>query len=129
MKNKKGFTLVELLAVVAILIVLALIITPIVDKNIKKSKEKMYLIQIENMRLVGKNYFTDNIQLRPTVDGNYYHIGINKLVEKGYIENNIKNPKTGKEFEEEIYIQIKNVKGSYVYTVCPIEDGCEEFGG
>ena len=42
MKNKKGFTLVELLAVIAILAILAGIATPIVISVQKSIKNKMY---------------------------------------------------------------------------------------
>ena len=42
MKNKKGFTLVELLAVVAILAMLAIVATPAVMTVSRKIKENMY---------------------------------------------------------------------------------------
>ena len=42
MKNKKGFTLVELLAVVALLAVLAAVATPAISSISRKSKVKMY---------------------------------------------------------------------------------------
>ena len=126
MKNKKGFTLIELMAVVAILAILALVITPIIDKNIKKSKTKMYNAQIENIRMVGKNYYTDNPSLIP-LNGNYSFVKIESLVNLGYMNGNIKNPQTGREFEEEIYIQIFNDDGTYKYSVCPMEEDCEEY--
>lgn len=121
-----AFTLVELLAVVAILSILAIIITPIIDKNIKKSKEEMYQIQIENIRMAGQNYYVNNILLRPT-EGNYASVRLTTLIEEEYIGNNIKNPKTGQNFTENIYVQIKNNRGTYTYLVCPIENNCEAY--
>ena len=41
MKNKKGFTLVELLGVIVIFSVLVTIITIAADKNLKKAKTKL----------------------------------------------------------------------------------------
>ena len=38
MKNKKGFTLIELIAVLVILAILALIVTPIVLNIVSKAK-------------------------------------------------------------------------------------------
>lgn len=121
--KKKGFTLIELLAVVAVLSVLAIIITPIIDKNIKKTRNEMYLTQIENIRIAGKNYYVDNILLRPT-EGEYESVSLTTLIEQEYISNNVKNPKTGQAFEEDIYVQIQNQSGKYIYLVCPIEDEC-----
>ena len=46
---KKGFTLVELLAVITLLGLLSLIVVPVVDKIIKDNKEKLY------QTMLGKN--------------------------------------------------------------------------
>lgn len=120
MKNNKAFTLVELLAVVAILTILSLVITPIVDKNIKKSKEKAYLTQIENIRMAGMAYYSDNILLKP-IENTSTTITLQQLINEGYISNKIKNPKTGEPFSESIYIELKNTNGKYEYLVCPLE--------
>ena len=42
MKNKKGFTLVEILAVIIILAVIALLVSPMIIGNINDSREKLY---------------------------------------------------------------------------------------
>ena len=107
MKNNKAFTLIELLAVVTILTILSLVITPIVDKNIKKSKEKAYLTQIENIRMAGMAYYSDNILLKP-IENTSTTITLQQLINEGYISNKIKNPKTGEPFSESIYIELKN---------------------
>lgn len=49
MKNKKGFTLVELLAVVAILAVILIIAMPKVLDSIAEAKEKMFLESVQNI--------------------------------------------------------------------------------
>lgn len=46
--NKKGFTLVELLAVIVILAIIALIATPIVINVVNESREKANLRSIES---------------------------------------------------------------------------------
>lgn len=120
MKNNKAFTLVELLAVVTILTILSLIITPIIDKNIKKSKEKMYKAQVENIRMAAEIYYSDNISLRPE-EGASSTITLSELMDTGYISDNIKNPKTGEPFTEYIYVKIKNTNQKFEYLVCPIE--------
>lgn len=47
MKNKKGFTLVEILAVVVILGVIVLIATNIVLKHVKNSKEQAFIVDVQ----------------------------------------------------------------------------------
>ena len=49
------------------------------------------------------------------------------LIRYGYFSNDVKNPKTGEEFENEIYIQLYNNYGIYEYTVCPLEGSCESY--
>ena len=108
--NKKGFTLIELMAVVTILVILSLIIVPIVDKNVKRSKDDMYKIQVENIRMAGVGYFSDNVSSRPSV-GSFCSVPISILVDQGYISGDVVNPKTGESFGD-IYIQIKNIGSS-----------------
>ena len=65
MKNKKGFTLVEVLAVVVLLGVLAGIAMPTINKYIDEAR-KRYNKQVENQLLIsGKAYFSANRNLLP----------------------------------------------------------------
>ena len=124
--NKKGFTLIEFMAVVTILVILSLIIVPVNDKNVKRSKDDMYNIQIENIRIAGELYFSDNIVNRPGL-GDYCSVSIDVLKGQGYIGDDVVNPKTGRAFEN-LYIQIKNLgttNDNFNYYVCPIESECE----
>lgn len=125
--NKKGFTLVELLGVVAILVILTLIIVPIVDKNLKKSKEDMHKIQVENIRLAAEDFFSDNYDLRPDI-GDYCSISVGNLVLLGYLSEDLTDPSNGGNFGN-ARVEIKNVGNSkrdaYTYLVCPYEGGCE----
>jgi prepilin-type N-terminal cleavage/methylation domain-containing protein len=123
MKNKKGFTLIELLGVITILVILSLIIIPLVDKKIKNSKTDAYKIQIESIRIAGQNYFSDKMASPKTDE--YITVTLDTLIDEGYIKD-VKNPETGQdineEFEEEIYVQLSNLEGKKIYSVCPIEE-------
>ena len=118
--KKNAFTLIELLAVVTILAILSIIITPIVDKNIKKTREQIYEVQLENIRLAGQNYFSEHKELKPE-ENLYATIELQELINQGYIQNTIKNPKTGENFTETIYVKLTNINGKYEYKVCPLE--------
>ena len=123
--NSRGFTLIELMAVVTILVIVSLVIIPIVDVNIKKSKNEMYSIQIENIRMAGQNYFSDNINLKPGTNSSSF-VTLDLLVSNEYIDE-VTNPKTGRPFSENIYVQLLNRNGSFYYLVCPFDSDCEPY--
>ena len=122
--ERNGFTLIELMAVITILVILSLIIVPIVDKNVKRSKEEMYSIQIENIRMSGMGYFSDNIGKRPR-DNMYCSIPVSLLVSEGYMSGDVVNPKNGQDLSD-LFIQIFNKDGRYSYLVCPVDSDCQD---
>ena len=52
----KGFTLIEILAVVTIIGVVSLITMPVVQKNITKSRQQAYNNQIDNIVKAAKDW-------------------------------------------------------------------------
>lgn len=124
MRKPNAFTLIELLAVVTILTILSIIITPIIDTKIKSSKDKMYKVQIENIRMAGEAYYSDNMMLKPQEDL-YSSISLTQLISEGYIGGNIKDPKTGNILDGQLTVQIQNNSSTYEYYVCPIEQECK----
>ena len=62
---KKGFTLIEMLAVIVILAIISLIIFPEVNKVIKNSKQKSYNTQIQNLVDATKKLVVDNTDYLP----------------------------------------------------------------
>ena len=99
MKNKKGFTLVELLAVIAILAILVIIALPNVLKMFNESKEKIFLTE---SKLVFKEAINQTIKDRNFSDVIYcksMNDEVNPLDMSGrdiyyYIKANV-NDKTG----------------------------------
>ena len=65
---KKGFTLVELLAVIIILGVIALITFPVIDNSIKKSKEESLQRTIDAIEQASYEYSVDNDIGYPSID-------------------------------------------------------------
>ena len=94
--KKKGFTLAELLGVITLLGLLALIVIPIVDKTLKEGKDDLYESQIK----IGTGYVT-----------------LSTLQDSGYLDEEIKNPKTGKSFEGSLQIKITGHGTYYTYEV------------
>ncbi len=112
MLNRKGFTLIEILAVVVILGVLAAIIVPSVNSLITKNKADSYQKLKNNIIIAAKNYFSDYRyeividtsgscndknqrivkKVPDIVDDINSKLPISVLVKKDYIKQPIKNP-------------------------------------
>ena len=87
---KKGFTLVELLAVIVILGVLALITTMSVGKILKDSKNTLSDTQKSNVEQAAKAYY-----IKEGMSSNVDCINITDLISKGYVEGKeVLDPKT-----------------------------------
>lgn len=105
--NKKAFTLVELLSVILILGIIATISMYVVVGKITKSKEKLYNVQINNIKDASKKYMLEN----PNIDK--YHINticepVSTLQEKGYLEKGqIINPKTNEDVAKKYFFRVK----------------------
>lgn len=114
---KKGFTLVEMLAVITLLGLLALVIIPASEAIIKNSKNDSYNIQIQNIKNAMKNYASSNAFNMPTVNGDYVELTLGDLKREGFLEKEFINPKNEKCFSDNIVLRITRVKNNYKYTI------------
>ena len=93
MKDKKAFTLVELIAVVSILGLLALVVYPSIASVIKNAKEGAYKDQVIVIENAAKSWSVDNAD-KIKDDGEVYNLEVNDLLNGGYISNDtIKDPR------------------------------------
>lgn len=112
---KKGFTIVELIAVIVILGVTALIATPIVNNSIRKSKEKAYDEQIKRLTEATKEYVMEYKYASILKDK--FKVSIKELKEGNYIEDvDIINPLTNEVLVGYIQVEYSNNKYNYHYT-------------
>lgn len=93
--NNKGLTLVEIVAVLVVLSVIAIIVTPNVMSNISKYRSKMYEAQMNSISDGAKNWTTDHIDLVPTDGTTAIALSLSELQKDGYVDENIKNPNGG----------------------------------
>ena len=94
--NRKGFTLVELLAVIVILAIIALITTVVVINIIETVKIRKYKVEEKSLEKVAELYYT-NSQIFLFQD----EISLNTLVEKGFI-NSVKDTGNGSTCEGKV---------------------------
>ena len=94
--NRKGFTLVELLAVIVILAIIALITTVVVINIIETVKIRKYKVEEKSLEKAAELYYT-NSQIFLFQD----EISLNTLVEKGFI-NSVKDTGNGSTCEGKV---------------------------
>ena len=128
MKNKKGFTLIELTAVIVLIGLIAIIASIPINKMVKDSKAKLYDSQLDQIILAVQNWSVDNTSILPpfTEDGKPASINIETLISNGYLEEEVLD-----NFTKCSYVEI-SLSGesenpdtnSYKYNFV-IEDTCE----
>ena len=109
--NNKGFTLVELLGVIVILVVIFLVIFPATKLIINRSETTIYQTQINKMLKASYDYSLNNLSILPYKNEKSY-ITLAELIYNGYIDP-IKNPNTDDFFPEDSIISIENVGNKY----------------
>lgn len=92
-RNKKAFTLVELIAVVAILGLIALVVYPAIGSVIRNSRQSAYNNQVDVIETAAKNWSIDNASMLPD-NGTVYRLPVRTLLEGGYIsDDEVKDPR------------------------------------
>ncbi len=127
--KKNGFTLVELLGVMIILMVIFLLVFPSVQKILDDSKSTTYQKQINTILDASYNWSLLNSSSLPQNNDEIY-ITLSNLKHDGLIDSNLINPANKKPFSDDLVISITNVQknyrnnsehakkyGDYLYTV------------
>ncbi len=130
MKNRKGFTMVELLGAVVILGILMMVAIPSVSSLIQNSKNKYYISQKKNLESAAKSYYSNNkIILRN--EGDFVDVSLEELVNKKYISKMVdgtkaecvmSKPAGNNSSQEYTFVRIKKEKNRVTYTshlYCP----------
>ena len=131
--NKKGFTLVELLAVIVILTLLALITTTSVTKIVSDSKNDLSNTQIELIKSAAKIWGTENIKRLPG-PGECAYITLGELKKYGIMDSSINNPLNNQEISDALTIKISNALIEYGKEIISYEvnpesiEGCQNIG-
>lgn len=118
--NKKGFTLTEILAVIAILGVILAIAVPSYN-SLSKKFEKAYYEKLEGSVLAAaKSYYKENAESRPA-ELLYSNVVTFSDLKKNKNIDDIKGYKSGSDLKGRIII-VKKVEG-YDYKMCYLEPG------
>lgn len=112
---KRGFTLIELIAVIVILAIIALITMASVMGLFNKTKTSLYDTQVEIVESAAKKWAIANNGYLPT-DGSEYALQLSRLVSDGYLDDgDIIDPRTEKEMNG--YVNIVYDEGINQYKI------------
>ena len=123
MKDRRGFTLVEIIAAVIIIGVLALIIVPSVSGYIKNSRNTAYNAHETAMEEAAKSMTVEVINGKDNFAlpkrGNFTNVTLKELVDKELIKG-LQDPQTGEKCNDDLsYVIITAVDdNSYDYQAC-----------
>ena len=116
LKNKKGFTLVELLAVIVVLAIIILIAMPSVMSAMDKArKNALYTEASEIIKIAQTAYADDMMNAAVPANTTGYCYSLEYLIDKGYMDKNLGG--TGSTATEYGSVLLKVVDGSATYTV------------
>ncbi len=124
MKNNKGLTLIELVAVLVVLVIIGLIVVPNIFKQIKEYQQQMYQDQVSIIQDAARSFASDHTELLPNLVGNTYNVTVEQLQQGGYLDPDFQNTKTKSPFPPTSYVQIRcivstEVNYDYSYTYIP----------
>lgn len=118
--NKKGFTLVELLAVIIILALLAMLTNVAVTKIVKDARKDMSDLQMELIRSAAETWGSENINKLPSI-GYCKYLTVEDLKDYGLLNSSIIDSETKQEVSNDIKIKITAQDSNYGNTVISYE--------
>ena len=110
---KRGFTLIELIATMVVLGIIAMITIPSIQNALSKSKEGLLKNQIKSIENVARTWGTKNTDKLEDC----YILNLEELKTAGYLENkDVINPETQEELDGCIKIIFDESINQYTYT-------------
>lgn len=102
--NSKGFTLVEVIAIIVILAGIFLVSFPAINNIAKNDEDKLYDNMVNDLCAAGKSYMYAHMQLFPELStaNSKIEIPVIDLINYGNVDGNLTNPKTKKSIKKDI---------------------------
>ena len=130
--NKKGYTLIELITVIAIVVAVGTFGAIGITKMISSTKEERYNEMIEDLKTAANTYFSiysekpeySNLGLKEKLytGDKILIIPISDLKDALLVEQHLKNPKDSKEVDGCVFITYDSLTSTLTYKVCPYEN-------
>lgn len=122
---KKGFTLVEMIAVILIMALISLTVLPSILNQVSNKKEEISKASEQVIFTALSNYLNNKTVTYPKIAENTYCITLNELVQNGELTAPIKDLKSGNEIALNTVIKATlNIYADYDY--CFVNDNNED---
>ena len=123
--NKKGFTMVELLAVLILLGVVAIIAIPAINSTINNSKEKAKEAQSEIILNAAQSYASEHTDLLPKKGITLFNIS--DLIDKNYIDSSSADDIASTEYSDMcVKVRYNTKYNQYQYQITSCDDNINE---
>lgn len=121
---KKGFTLVELIATLVVLSLVALIVIPNISKTLKEIKSGLNETQRAAIVEAAQDWANNNISSLPSKNNEIKYLYLKTLKEEGYLSEDVYKNTEGDKYSDNIFVTIKceivesdeNNNSNYKYT-------------
>ena len=130
--EKKGFTLIEIMAVMVVLGLLIAIIVPVVNNLLKDSEDTLHDEQIDLVVKASQKYMVEHSELLPE-GSDYTAVYTDDLINSGVIDNDkVIDPKTKEELDGCVVVNYNENFNQYEYNYkddCSINITFDPEGG
>lgn len=93
---KRGFTLIEIMAVITLIALITLVVVPSILKQVSNEKENVNQVTLQLIYEATSTYITPRYHTYKKVSGNVYCIPLETLVNNKVLDKNLVNFETGK---------------------------------
>lgn len=121
--KKKGFTLIEMMAVMMIIAIIAVLAVPPILTSIRNSKKEISDAMEQVIVSASDLYMSDNSNEYARYNGNRYCITLRDLVESDKLTSPIYDPTTSQEISPDKFVKVDIFDNEYSYEIV---DDCEE---
>ena len=123
MKNRKGFTLAEILGVIIIIVLLLIIIAPTITSRINSLKDKSKEAGYELVYMAVSQHITENKSKYPP--GKRYCIKISDIINEGKLTSPVKEIDTGKTIDDYTVLVTIYSLGNENYEIVANYEECQ----
>lgn len=128
-EKKKGFTMVELLAVIVILGILVACVIAAVQTNLKEAERQYYASQEQMVTMSGRDYFSDYLSKLPKEIGVVERVSLKTLIQEDYIEQVLDRDKNVCDYTNSyvaVQKQGEKLYQYYTFLKCSDYDGSKD---
>ena len=127
---KKGFTLIEIMAVITVLALITVAIVPSIIKQVTDKKDEVNGTTLELIYDAASLYTESDKATYKNEMGNVYCITLETLVKEGLLDKTVTNFKTGKAIPLNRFIKMSvNLYREFEYSLLEQDEKCIESSG